>query len=136
MIVGNFDIVGVAIPPDEAHAPLAVDPDGMQSIPIALERVELVAWRESQTLKGRRIVDHVQSSPRDINHRVRKALLDRLAGEDIRGAAICECPDHGCYISRNTSIFNMDRIGSPLIIRAGTPGIERSWIAGTDVPEG
>jgi len=46
MIVDNFDVMAVAIAPNEADSPLLIDPDGMLSLPVTTQRLQLVSrWR-------------------------------------------------------------------------------------------
>ncbi len=45
MIVNNFNIVGIAITPDKAQAPLVVNPYAMLASPIARQRFQPIARR-------------------------------------------------------------------------------------------
>lgn len=62
MVVGDLDVPGVTIGPDEADTILVVDPDGMLPHPIALQRVEPVRWRRELPEEGR-CVQGVQLGP-------------------------------------------------------------------------
>jgi hypothetical protein len=54
MIVNNFYVMAMAIPPDEANPPLIVDPNRVLSLSIALQSLELVSWGRCQHSQFRR----------------------------------------------------------------------------------
>jgi len=45
MVVTDLDLAGIGSIPSEAEPPLVVDPDGMSSGQVSLERFETIAWR-------------------------------------------------------------------------------------------
>jgi hypothetical protein len=51
VVVGNLDIMGVAVPPAEAEAPLIVDADGVLPIPIPGQLFQAIARRNAQVLE-------------------------------------------------------------------------------------
>lgn len=51
MIVHDLDLVCVAIPPDEAQAPLVIDADAVLTRPVANQRLKTVAWRYPQEIQ-------------------------------------------------------------------------------------
>ena len=51
MVVGNFDVVGVATVPAEAEAVLVVDPDGLLAGAFGLEGVEFVGRWEPEIVE-------------------------------------------------------------------------------------
>ena len=48
MVVGDFDLVGVAVPPNEAQPPLIVDPNAVLALTIPSQFFESVAWKRRQ----------------------------------------------------------------------------------------
>jgi hypothetical protein len=46
MIVDDLDVVGIAIPPNEADSELIVDPNGVLTIPITAKRLEVISGSE------------------------------------------------------------------------------------------
>ena len=56
MIVGDLDVVGVALSPAKAHSPLIVDADAVLSVPLARELLQLIAWWNPQILERFRFV--------------------------------------------------------------------------------
>jgi hypothetical protein len=51
VIIYDFNVVGLAVAPDEANPPLIIDPDAMLAGPITFERLEPVAGRNAQILQ-------------------------------------------------------------------------------------
>ena len=51
MIVDDLDIVGITVSPEEADAPLVVDPNAVGSGAIALQGFQLVARRDPKVLQ-------------------------------------------------------------------------------------
>ena len=48
MIVGDFDLVALAIVPHEADAPLVVDPDAVLTRPLPLQGFQAIRRRNAQ----------------------------------------------------------------------------------------
>jgi hypothetical protein len=93
VIVGDFDVVGVAIAPNEAKPPLVVDADAVLSAPIILQRLQMVAFGQPQIGKGVGLVQLGQaflSTPK----KIRRESLRAEALEDSGGSAILKRPDH------------------------------------------
>jgi hypothetical protein len=53
MIIHDFDIVGIAIAPDKADAPLVVDANAVLPFPITSQRFQVIARRRPQIAKFR-----------------------------------------------------------------------------------
>lgn len=51
MIIGDFDLVCVAIAPPKANAPLVVDPDAVLTSTIAAERFKTITGRHAQVFQ-------------------------------------------------------------------------------------
>jgi hypothetical protein len=54
MVIDDFDLMRMAVPPDETNAPLIIDPDAMLACTIALEGFETIAWWHAQVSQFRR----------------------------------------------------------------------------------
>jgi hypothetical protein len=52
MVIGDFDIVGVASPKLEAHAILIVDADTPLSGAVSRELLEPMGWRDPEVVDG------------------------------------------------------------------------------------
>ena len=50
MVVDDFHVVGVAIPPHEADAILIIDPDAVLALALAVQRFQPVSGRHTQKL--------------------------------------------------------------------------------------
>ena len=51
MIVHDFHIVGIAVAPNKADAPLVVNADAVLSFSIAFQRFQVIAWWRLQIAK-------------------------------------------------------------------------------------
>jgi hypothetical protein len=51
VVIGNFNVVHVAVSPEEADAPLLIDADAVLTRAVAAEDFEVVAWRETKVFK-------------------------------------------------------------------------------------
>jgi len=59
MVVNDFDIVDIAFVPTETQPPLIIDPDGVLSLAITLERFESISRQPTQIVeRGRHLEDH------------------------------------------------------------------------------
>ena len=63
VIVGDLDVVGVAVGETKADSPLVIDGNRMLPCPLSLERVKPVAWRDLEIIKPSREVDVLQLPP-------------------------------------------------------------------------
>jgi hypothetical protein len=60
VVVGDLDLVGVAVGETKADSPLVVDGNRMLPCPLSRERVKPVAWRDLEIIKPSRQVDVLQ----------------------------------------------------------------------------
>jgi hypothetical protein len=51
VVVHNFNVLRPPLRPAETDAKLIVDADAMLALPISLERLKAVAWRNAEILK-------------------------------------------------------------------------------------
>jgi hypothetical protein len=57
VIVGNFHVIAVAIAPEKADAPLGIDPNGVLSLTVPSQRLQLISRRRGQDAQFRRGVE-------------------------------------------------------------------------------
>ena len=62
MIVRDFDVVRVPLPPNKADAELIIDVDGVLPLAIALQCLEAIARRNPQIIQAIGSVNHQQFS--------------------------------------------------------------------------
>src|SRR5712692_6313006 len=60
MIVGNFHVVGVPVPPHKANAPLVIDSDAVLPLPVTVQRLQPVARNGGQIPKFSRSIEHLE----------------------------------------------------------------------------
>ena len=92
MVIDNLDHLRATILPDEADAPLIVDPDAVLSPAIASECLEPVAGRRSEIREPGRRIEHVQLAER---HGFDRSECGRrsVAVQRLR-SPVFERPDH------------------------------------------
>jgi hypothetical protein len=90
VVVGDFDVVGVAIAPNEAKPPLVIDADTVLS---ALQRLQMVALGQPQIGEALGLVQLRQpllSTPKEIRRKPPRAEAQENSG----GPAIMKRLDH------------------------------------------
>ena len=85
MIVHDLDLVGVTIVPDEAHAPLIIDPDTVLPPSVAPERLETIAGRCPQIVQRPRVVQLQELPIADPQHVLRYSLDEASFPGGTRG---------------------------------------------------
>src|SRR5579872_2429172 len=65
MVVDDFDVMRLAISPNEANSPLVVDPNTMLPGAVALEGLQAVAGRNSKIVQSPSRMEVHQFPPRD-----------------------------------------------------------------------
>ncbi len=78
MVIRDLDLIGIAVPPSEAHAELIVDPNAMLTFTVAAQRPQFVTGRNSQILQSSGRVKHGQLLLRDISQ-IRRRHSSALA---------------------------------------------------------
>jgi len=58
VIVGDLNLEGVALPPDEANPPLVVDPNAVLALTISKEFLEAISRRNAQVCQGTRCLQN------------------------------------------------------------------------------
>lgn len=93
MVIDDLDVPGFAVSPNEANAPLLVDPNAVLSLPVAAQGFQAIAGRRPQivNLLCRIDCDKLRArSPLDLPWQI----TNGVAGEDRRGAFVGEALDH------------------------------------------
>ena len=93
MVIDEFNLVGIAVLPDEAHAPLVVDPDAVLAEAIVDESLQLVTGRHGQSFQSGRGID-LEELPERNPLGVGAKPLGGSAPEDILGVTITKALDH------------------------------------------
>jgi hypothetical protein len=66
MIVDDFDFVGIWFSPFKTYPPLCVDPNAVLARPVAMQRLQMIAWRVNQIRQQAGCIDRPElpeSSP-------------------------------------------------------------------------
>jgi hypothetical protein len=64
MVVDDFDLLGIAILPNETHPPPAIDPDRPLPLAVAPKPFQTVARRQPQIVNLRRNIDREEGTQR------------------------------------------------------------------------
>src|SRR5690606_26042881 len=69
VVIDGLHVMGVTIPPAEAHAPLVVDPDAVLALAATFECFKTIGGRNPQVIQGDSAVKHAQLAAGDLlNH--------------------------------------------------------------------
>jgi hypothetical protein len=91
VVVGDFNLVDIAVPPIKADSILVVDPNAMLPFPISTKTLQPVSGRDREFLKIANAIQLVQFSTRCGPQFTRACLLSRAcvgAVEHVLGALI------------------------------------------------
>ena len=118
VVVDDLDVVRVAALPDEADAPLIVDPDRVLALPIAPERLESMPWDAGERLQRRSRIKGLEASlgrrAKSFEGRNPAALRETLCPVGAKRS------NHLCFrLARVTSYVNHN-IGSRRRTRRGS----------------
>jgi hypothetical protein len=98
VVVHDLDFVSIAIAPNEAQAPLAIDTYAVLSRAISAQGFQTVAWWAAQKLKGYGGVKLRQFALR--NALESGKVLRALAGEQLGGVLAAKRFDHASRVLR------------------------------------
>ena len=98
MIVDDFYIMGIALAPDKADAPLIVDSDAILAAPAARELFQPIAWRNAEVRYCPSGIQNCEFAIGPMLH-VSRQTTARLPGEDLFRPLTLERPDHGTIIT-------------------------------------
>ena len=102
MIVGDFDVQGIAVSPAEADPPLIVDPDAVLTPPIPGQLFKAISGRNSQigqSIGGVKHEELLQSRAVDVLRELSRAFTL----EDPFGLWVFEAPNHTIIIMRRVN---------------------------------
>jgi hypothetical protein len=92
VVIGDFNLGGVALFPAETNSPLVIDPNRMLSFAIAFQELEPVAGRGSQIMQILCPVDNSEFAPSGVLN-----LVGQLSGsssiKDQFGFTVCKRGD-------------------------------------------
>jgi hypothetical protein len=110
MVVAKFDIICIAVLPDEAYAPLIVDTDGMLAGPAALQSFKTIAWRNTQIIKAYRSVECHQLPSSPLND-IRREMAGSASQEKAFSLLVAKANDHPISVSENDTDINTSSLG-------------------------
>jgi len=93
VVVDDFDVEGVAGPPDEADPPLLIHSDAELPGPVALELLKAIRRGHPQIFEDRGRIEHPEL-PKGDTLDIRAQSLDRLSTEEALCVAVLEGLDH------------------------------------------
>lgn len=93
MIIGNFNLLGISIPPHKTYSPLVIDPDAMLAFAVTLQGFEPISGGNTQIIKRLGIVEHTQFAPGDLLN-VPRQTPRYLTAPDLFGFSVPESRDH------------------------------------------
>ena len=98
MVVHDFDVIRIAIAPDEAEPPLVVDPDAVLSDPIVRESLQVIARWLPEILEPDRRGQRPKLATSHLGQIAWKALRPAIR-PDRRRPFVGERPDHNALRS-------------------------------------
>lgn len=119
MIVGDFDVVGVALVPTKANSPLVVDADAVLTGTVATEQFEVIPGGNSQVAQGFRGIQQDQFSQRGAL-KLSIKLFDPLPPEETLCVLVGETADHSTNIAHRDN--NVKRYVAAILTSSGRPG--------------
>jgi hypothetical protein len=103
MVINNFDIIGMAVPPVEAYSPLIVDPDAPLAFSLADKLFQPVSRRYAKKFQSCRAVDLGQFAKGHPMYVLRQTGYE-CALEDLFRILAAKRLDHGELLTRSGSI--------------------------------
>lgn len=108
VIVHNLDLIGVAVVPDKADAPLFVDPDAVLTVAATRKSLKAITGRDSQVIQVRSVMEHHQLALRPALDMFREPANTPAFGNCL-SIPITEALDHTLYAPYHC----LNRPGSP-----------------------
>ncbi len=100
MIINNLHVVDVTFYPTETNTPLVVDADAVLPLTIALQRLQVIAWRNPQIVEHSGAMEVEQLAPRRTFDGTEP--WDRNVIEEFLGVLAPEGLDHSMRLLRRT----------------------------------
>ncbi len=105
MIVHDLDLIGVAVVPDKANAPLVVDADAVLTVAVARKSLKAITGRDSQVIQVRSVMEHHQLALRPALDMFREPPDSTAFGNRL-GITVAVTPDHLLRVARHTNSVN------------------------------
>jgi len=93
MIIHDFDLFRMTLPPYKADSPLVIDPQAMLSLTLPFQGFQSIRRRKTQIFQADSGVKGIQFHERSLLNVVRE-LPHELALEDFLGISIAERANH------------------------------------------
>lgn len=99
MVVNDFDFVGIAVPPEEADAPLVIDPDAVPTFAVAFQGFQAIRGRNTKIFQDRRGIEHAELAARHLLD-IGRQLPGNHSAPDLLRLFVGKAPDHGVIITQ------------------------------------
>lgn len=93
MIVHDLDLIGIAVVPDKANAPLVVDADAVLTVAVTRKSLKAITGRDSQVIQVRSVMEHHQLALRPALDMFREPADPTAFGNRL-GITVAVTPDH------------------------------------------
>ena len=93
MIIGNFNLLSISIPPHKTYSPLVIDPDAMLAFAVTLQGFEPIGRGNTQIIQRLGIVEHTQFAPGNLLN-VPRQTPRYLAAPNLFGFSVLKFLDH------------------------------------------
>lgn len=129
VVVDDLDSVSVAVFPDEADAPLVIDPDRVLALPVALERLEAMPRDTRERVQRRSRVEGLKAPlscrPKSFEGRNAATLREALglAGTKRSNHVACRLASVTSYVNRNQSALRGGEEDREFVVKLRTAGI-------------
>lgn len=102
VVVHDRDVIRVAVPPDETHPPLVVDPDAVLAGAVAAQLLQTVARWDAEVVERFRRVDRDELPEHD-PAQLGRVPTDRIAGKEAFGVVVAEALDHQSMLTQRVT---------------------------------
>jgi len=92
VVIHDLDFIGVPLAPRKTDAPLVIDADAVQTLPIAFQTLQPISRQRRERSEIRRCVEHVQF-PEGLALNGLEPAYD-FSVEEALGISASEGPDH------------------------------------------
>src|SRR5438552_15048404 len=98
MVVGNLNVMGVAVAPAKADAPLVVDADAVLTFAIPDKFFQSIAWRHTEVLQRFRRIKESELS-QGCSLQLGSESLDLFTQKELLSILVSETSDHARIVS-------------------------------------
>src|SRR5690348_14521434 len=99
MVVDDFNFMGIAVLPEEADAPLVIDPDAVLTFAVTFQGFQAIRGRNTKVFQGRRSIEHAEFAARDLLD-IGRQLPGSRSVPDLLRLLVGKAPDHASTITR------------------------------------